>query len=118
MPKPNLLSKAAEPPLTALSTPDTGKDTKPTISPHIALNTVSRAKMWADAKRVYYDEVPYRTCLAIWGTEVVDARRTEDCPECSYAGDIFVLCPYHQYRECECGAILGTVTLCKCDPEK
>lgn len=77
--------------------------------------TMPQAEIWSEARRIWGDEVPYNTCVAIWGKEVVDAERTADCPLCGWAGDIFVLCKYHQYRECECGAILGTVNQCKCD---
>lgn len=74
-------------------------------------------RMWEGAKRVYGEvaDMPEELPLIIWGVEVVEAGRTEDCPQCGWAGDIFVLCKYHQDRECkDCGGILGTVASCKC----
>ena len=88
-----------------------------TTNPHLVLSRISRAEMWADVTRIYADAVPYRTAKAIWGFEVVDARSVEDCPECGYAGDIFLLCGYYESRQCECGAVLGTTMQCECDPE-
>lgn len=113
MAKSILPTNAPEKPLTALSGADRGK--APTL--YSFAEEISPADVWATAKQVWGDEVPENTCLAIWGLKVVDARRTEDCPECGWAGSVFVLCPYHQYRQCECGAILGTVTQCSCDGE-
>lgn len=97
-----------QPPLTALSTPSVGKGSIP------AANT-ARDEVWATNRRIHRDNVPYITCVAIWGKGVVDARRTADCPLCGFAGDIFVLCPYHQSRECpDCHGIWGTVASCRC----
>ena len=76
-----------------------------------------RDEIWAIAKRIWGDDVPSKTAWAIWGAAVVDARRCEECPQCGWAEGIFVLCDYHKHRQCECGAVLGTVTQCKCDPE-
>lgn len=96
-------------PLTALSTPGVGKGSMPVAG-------TSQTEIWAIAKGIWGDEIPENTCLAIWGSEVVDARGVDDCPLCGYAGDIFLLCAYHQYRQCECGSILG-IHQCKCEEE-
>lgn len=78
------------------------------------IGNTARGDIWATAKRIYSDNIPGRTCVAIWGEAVVDARSTEDCPLCEWAGDIFLLCGYHEYRCCDCGAILG-IHQCQCD---
>lgn len=74
-------------------------------------------RMWEGAKRVYgtVENMPEELPLLIWGEKVVNARRVENCSQCGFAGDIFVLCPYHRDRECpDCGGINGTVVLCRC----
>ncbi len=100
---------APEPPVTA---------TKPlgvVIGSNILAGT-PRDEMWAIAKRIWGNDVPSRTAWAIWGAPVVDARRLEACPECGWAGDIFMLCDYHRDRECpDCGGIAGTVFSCRCE---
>lgn len=75
-------------------------------------------RMWEGAKRVYgeVENMPEELPLIIWGAEVVDARQLADCPLCGWAGDIFLLCAYHKYRQCECGSILG-INQCKCEEE-
>ncbi len=110
MTKPILPVDAPEKPVTALYAPSVGKGSR-------YIGSAPRDEMWAIAKRIWGDDIPSKTAWAIWGEPVVDARRVEECPECSWAGDVFVLCPYHRGRECECGAILSTVTQCRCDPE-
>lgn len=73
--------------------------------------------IWQRAKAWYggADNVLYEVAMIIWGPEVVDAKRVSECPECGWAGDVFVLCPYHKDRECpDCGGISGTLTPCTC----
>lgn len=108
MPKPFLPVDALKSPVTALYAPSVGKGSR-------YIGSATRDEIWAIAKRIWGDDIPSKTAWAIWGASVVDARRVEECPKCGDAGDIFLLCPYHQSRECECGAILGTVTQCQCD---
>ena len=108
MPKPNLLANAPEPPHKALSVPEQGKGSIPVAN-------TPRGEVWTIAKHIWGDEVPENTCLAIWGVEVVDARRVGDCVECGYAGDVFTLCKYHFDRQCpDCLGIPGTVASCTC----
>lgn len=74
-------------------------------------------RMWEGAKRVYGDvaDMPEGLPLLIWGKDVVDVRRVENCPKCGWAGEIYVLCPYHFDRQCpDCLAINGTVAPCRC----
>lgn len=97
-----------ERPVTVLSTSDVG------IGSRMPGN-IPVEEVWAIAKSIWGDEIPSKTAWAIWGETVVGAWRVEDCPECGFAGDIFVLCDYHQSRQCEiCGGILGTLTSCRC----
>ena len=108
MPKPILPVAAPETPVTALYAPSVGKGSR-------YIGSATRDEIWAIAKRIWGDDIPSKTAWAIWGAPVVDARRVENCSQCEWVGDIFMLCDYHRYRECECGAILGTLTQCKCD---
>lgn len=99
---------APQKPVVELYAPTAGKGSR-------FIGNASREEVWAIAKRIYGDNIPWRSSLAIWGPEVVDARRVSDCPECSYAGDIFVLCDYHKYRQCpDCGGIPGAYASCTC----
>lgn len=95
-------------PLTPLSALSVGKGSR-------YVGNATREEVWAIAKDVWGDNMPYRTARAIWGASVIDARSVEDCPECGFAGDIFLLCPYHESRQCpDCGGVQGCIANCTC----
>ena len=109
MPEPILPATASESPVTATKPPSV------VIGSNILVGT-PRDEMWAIAKRIWGDDIPSRTAWAIWGAAVVNARRCEECPQCGWADDVFVLCDYHQDRECpDCHGVAGTVFSCRCE---
>ena len=80
-----------------------------------SIQDYSKSEKQILAKKIYGDEIPDMVSLAIFGPSVVDARRVENCPECGWAGEVYVLCPYHQDKECpDCHGIAGTLFPCKC----
>ncbi len=109
MPKPILPVDASDTPVTPTKPLGVGKGSN-------ILAGTTRDEIWATAKRIWGNDIPSKTAWAIWGAAVVDARRVEECPECGWAGDVFMLCPYHQDRECpDCHGIAGTVFSCRCE---